>query len=370
MNKEHSPILYIANASSPHVRHWVEYLDELGLPYHIYSIHPNAFFPDTCVTTKFHWMARLGALGSIFAYALLGLWLKLLLPKNAYLHAHNTSGYGLSAYLSGRRYITTTYGSEIFLAPQKSAIYRYLIHRTLHAAEKITASSMHMQDTLVQNFAVPLNQIMTFSLGVSSVFQSSLEKRQAFRQKLAAQESDTLWIYNRRITPLYRTLEVVEAFQQFAQDRRDYRLLLLAGDFDPQYLSTVREHIQNNQNIHLIEGFIDQNQLGGYLCAADVALSIPKSDQLSSSILEALSCDCLLILAKLEAYQEVIDEFPCVLIEEVTAETIQQAFQQSTQYVHAQATLALIQQQRRQVSWGRQQVLSKIDSLYADGEMI
>lgn len=358
------PISYVANASSPHVRHWVEYLDELGLPYHIYSIHKNSFFPPEQVTTKFNGLLRFGALGSIVAYILLGLWLRLFVPKALQLHAHNTSGYGLSAYLSGRKYLLTTYGSEIFSVPQKSIIYRFLIRRTLHAAEKITASSQHMQDTLTKHFSVPASRVMTFSLGVSSVFRVSTEKRSIVRQQLGISEQDTVWIYNRRITPLYRTLDVVEAFQQFARGRQSYRLLLLAGDFDAQYLAKVKSHIQGDNNIQLIDGFIDQAQLSGYLCAADVALSLPKSDQLSSSILEALSCGCLLILAKLSAYQSITDHFPCVVIDDVYVTSIQQAFQDSV--LSLQSDISHLQQQQlKQVAWGRQQVMLWIKKLYA-----
>lgn len=312
--KKPESIIYLANASSPHVRHWVEYLDEMGESYHIYSIHKNTFFPDSNVTVKYNFLLNLGGLGAILAYIFLGIWLRFFIKKSVSLHAHNTSGYGLSALLSNNRYILTTYGTEIFGANKRSSIYRFIINKVLKKADIITATSTAMENTLKTEFNVEKDKIKTFSLGVSSSFSFSLDMRNKIREELNIPYDAVTWVYNRRITPLYNTLETIKAFKEFAKGATSKHLILMEGDKDPSYTKLVLETIKDDVNIHLIKGFLDQSNMSAYLSAADIAISLPNSDQLSSSILEAISCGCLPMLVNLSAYQPIFDALTSVRV--------------------------------------------------------
>ena len=81
------------------------------------------------------------------------------------LHAHCTSGNGLMARLSGRPYIVTTYGSEVFGARERGWLYAWMIRQVLTHAERITATSQQMADVLRQEYHIPEERIHLFSLG-------------------------------------------------------------------------------------------------------------------------------------------------------------------------------------------------------------
>lgn len=320
-------IVFLANAGSPHVRHWVQFLDEMQLTYHVYSIHPNALLPPERVTLKFEWLSRRGTIASLLAYALLGLWLRLkAFGDQCIFHAHNTSGYGMSAFLSGRPYIVTTYGTEIFAASSRSRVYRRLIALILHRARKVTASSHAMTQELQNSFGVPESRIQTFSMSVAPAFRYCSVDRACVRRRLGIALDAHVWVYNRRIMPLYHTLEVVEAFQQFSKLHPLSHLVLMGGDCTADYLNQVRSVVKDDPRITLIEGFLGQHEMAQYLCAGDVAISLPASDQLSSSILEALACGCLPMIANLPAYDSVRDAFPHVVVSDFRVESIVDAF--------------------------------------------
>jgi hypothetical protein len=97
----------------------------------------------------------------------------------------------------------------------------------------------------------------------------------------------------------------VRAFNRFAGSHADGHLILIQGDADPDYARLVSQEVRGNARIHVIEGFLAQEALRDWLCAADFAISVPRSDQLSSSILEAMQCGAIPVLGRLQSYQSI-----------------------------------------------------------------
>ncbi|WP_228129326.1 glycosyltransferase [Acinetobacter tjernbergiae] len=356
-------VIYLANASSPHVRHWIEFLDEMNMPYHIYSIHKNTFFSDDKVTVKYNFLTRFGGGGAILAYFFLGLWLRFFTRKSI-LHAHNTSGYGLSALLSGKPYIVTTYGTEIFGADKRSSLYRLLINKVLSKAKKITTTSQQMEQVLVSKFHINSKNILTFGMGVSQHFSFSNDKREKVRAKLDIPSDALVWIYNRRIMPLYNTIEVVQAFKKYSKDRPNTYLILMAGDHQASYTQLVKNELENSSNIFLVEGFLDPKDMSAYLSASDISISVPNSDQLSSSILEAIACGCYPILANLPAYDEILEYVTCLSIDR---SNLVRGFEQSANQVLEQNSQLRSQllEQYKATPWSRETVIALLNQVYA-----
>ncbi|MBJ8419817.1 glycosyltransferase [Acinetobacter courvalinii] len=361
--KKSEKIIYLANAGSPHVRHWIEYLDEMNISYHIYSVHKNTFFPESKVTVKYSFLSKLGGFGIILAYIFLGIWLRFYMKKSFLLHAHNTSGYGLSALLSGNEYIVTTYGTEIFGAKNRSSLYNFIINNTLKRAKKITATSIAMEKTLLLDFNIDKSKIQTFGFGVSSKFKFSLNMRRKIRSQLGISENSIIWVYNRRITPLYNTLETVNAFKKFSKGKMSKHLILMEGDKDIEYTKLVTEVVKEEKNIHLVKGFLDQSNMSAYLSAADIAISLPNSDQLSSSILESISCGCLPMLANLPTYQPIFETMTSI---HVNFNNIESSFYESNDLIiklggEARSKIIL---EYAKTEWGRDKTIFQINKVY------
>ncbi|MBA4695806.1 MAG: hypothetical protein H2069_00275 [Legionella sp.] len=309
-SKENVPsasIHFLANPYSPHVRHWEALLQHSGYPIKVYSAQVGINATPLLVTSPVKTMLPMTAryLPSLFRYGVAGLRLRFSKPAAAFFHAHNTSGYGLMALLSGKPYILTTYGSEIFKAEERGSFYRFLIRRILRKASIITSASASMTACLLEKFQVPAAKIHEFNLGVAEVFCFDVVQREKRRQQLKVR-NEPLWIINRRMRPLYRTLEVMEAFTRFRARHNAGHLLLIEGDSIPAYRDCVKKYAQEHAAIHLILGFLNQDDLTGYLSASDFSISVPDSDQLSCSILEGAACGTIPLLAALEAYQPLI----------------------------------------------------------------
>lgn len=301
---------FLGNPSSPHVRHWEMLLNANGVTPVVHGIGRHLGHQVLVQSARALGPAWSKRLPAPMAYVLAGLWLRRQRRTGgtsapAFFHAHNTSGYGLTAWLSGVPYGVTTYGTEIFGASRRSPLYRHLIKKVLNSAAFITSASPQMTRTLTSELLVDPEKIHEFYLGVSPLFQFSEQSRHHRRQALGIPADATAWIVNRRMHSHYHTLEVVRAFNRFAGARADGHLILIQGDADPEYARLVSQEARGHPRIHVIQGFLAQEALRDWLCAADFAISVPRSDQLSSSILEAMQCGAIPVLGRLPSYQSV-----------------------------------------------------------------
>lgn len=318
-------VAFLANAYSPHVSHWISLLMRNSISVVVYTIHLKGASQQ--VNTPVIVLGRVFSWVPISVrYVWGGMFIRFFMNKNDrphIIHAHNASGYGLMAYLSGVPYILTTYGSEIFQARKKGWLYCAIIKHILNKAILVTGTTESMAKVLEHDFGVPCSKISIFSLGLEGPFVYSEAVRQQARKKLNIHDDETpVFFSNRRIHPHYNVIPLVRAFSSVWGQKKRGLLLLLEGDGDKCYLRLVGEKIANCDGIKIIPGFIDQHQLCAYLCAADFVVSIPNSDQLSSSLLEAAECMNVPILSNIAAYTELFSVPGCVTLPNLDEQTI------------------------------------------------
>lgn len=223
------------------------------------------------------------------------------------LHAHCAAGSGLVARLSGRPYVVTTYGSEVYGAAERGGLYRRMIHFVLHGATLVTASTPRMAEVLQTDFGLPADRIRTFTLGFDAdVFKPvTPADRARIRRELDAAADERMWVINRRTLSLYRTAEVVSGFLRFCDNHPRGRLTVIDGDADAEYSRQVQGLIAASSHRHrvtVVREFLTPAGMAQWLQAADFAISVPKTDQLSTAVLEAMACGAVPILSDLRAY--------------------------------------------------------------------
>jgi hypothetical protein len=228
------------------------------------------------------------------------------------LHAHCTAGSGFVAWLSGCPYVVTTYGSEVYRAAERGGIYWKMIHLVLHGATLVTASTARMAEVLQEDFQLPADRIRTFTLGFDAdVFQPVTHSDcEGIRRELGAAPDEPLWVINRRMLSLYRTSEVVAGFLRFCDHHPRGRLTVIEGDANAQYSREVQGVIAASPHRHrvtVVREFLTPAGMAKWLQAADFAISVPKTDQLSTAVLEAMACGAIPILSDLQAYDPLRD---------------------------------------------------------------
>ena len=321
---------FLANPGSVHVRQWVDLGAHTGR-INIYCIGEDStleqdFDNIRIVAPLPKWISRLP---KFVRYVLLGLWIRIWGPQSAKFHAHNSSGYGLAAAVTGRPYILTTYGSEIFQARKNGWLYKAIVRFALSRAAAITATARQMATVVEQNFGVSPDKIVTFSLGVPDPFFETVS------QAPRATNIGPVWFYNRRILPLYNTLEAVRAFKAFKSGGGRGRLILLKGDASGPYFESVENEAKGRADITLISEYLTQSKMIALLDQCDFTISIPETDQLSSAILEGLARGKPPILRAINSYAPIAE---CSILtdpEKPDTEAMLEAFQKTASFSKA-----------------------------------
>jgi hypothetical protein len=297
-------LVMLANPNSPHVVEWV---DHLSKSYSIEMLHCEYEEANSLNVLQTRMVPKLLCKSKILRYILLGILLRFI--NISFVHAHNGSGYGLSALLSGKKYILTTYGSEVYRATGKNSFYNYVIIRTLAKAESITCSSKFMEDFLTQELHVPRENIYRFPPTVNAERANKPRDRDEILQRYGLNSGQTIWVSNRRMMPLYRIENIVAGFVETFANQPSHVLILLEGVSDKEYVKSIQQSCKNHRNIIIMEGFLDKATLYDLLFIAHFVISIPRTDQLSASIVEALYFDNQLLLSDEPKYWELKD-FP------------------------------------------------------------
>jgi len=303
-----SSIRYIAHPHGLHVARWLKVLSHTKTRIAIDTANPVPAFANEYVSA-IPLLPRWLRLPMTLRYFFSGLVLRFLAtrPSNELIHAHCASGNGLVAWMSGRRYVLGTYGSEIYGAKERGRIYCWLLKKILQKAERISVGSLESIKILVEEYDIPAERIYFFHLGYDDTSFRPLghSHRMQLRQERQLPTDELIWVVNRRTDPHYRTMEVVNGFLEYCENGGIGRLILLCGDHQPEYTKAICDVIQSHAAGHrvvVVERMLSSNELASWVQLGDYSLSVPKTDNFSVSTVESMGCGTAPILANLEGY--------------------------------------------------------------------
>jgi len=231
----------------------------------------------------------------------LGAWLRRV--DADWLHAHYLTSHGTLAWLAKRlwrlraRIVGSAWGSDILLTPDRSRAYRWLTRRVLRACTLTTSDSLHMAQRMRELGAA---EVMTFPFGLEAMPPEPGPKE------------PWLFFANRGLEPLYRPERVLRVFAAVAAAEPEARLVVANDGSLADSLPTAA------RDLGLTVGDIDAGgrvefvgRLGGeaqgrWYARAQWYFSLPESDSVSVSMLEAMACGCIPVVSDLPANRELV----------------------------------------------------------------
>tara|TARA_R110000851_G_scaffold47517_3_gene115364 strand:+ start:450 stop:1490 length:1041 start_codon:yes stop_codon:yes gene_type:complete len=287
--------LFLANPNSFHLATWAQIYGELNMSdLDLATIHG---FANT--TLEFDSITSVTARPKSLAYVLIGL--RLRIAKVAWIHAHGASGYGLAARISGKPYVVTVYGSEVLA--RHGLLYRRMMRAILRGARAITVTSDVTRDVIARDFAVPKGRIHSFHTGIDTNALDVLEK--GVRIEIPGDRKLVFSIRNS--SPTYRTQEIIEACTKLVERGYAIDLIVPLGNGDPAYFQALQNRYPQPW-IRFIGQRLENREMLAWMQQADVCISYPVTDQVSTSILEALYVGRMVVVGWLDAYTKLLDE--------------------------------------------------------------
>ncbi len=210
-----------------------------------------------------------------------------------YLTSHGTLawaaklGWRLRAQIAG-----SAWGSDILVTPQRGGAWRWMTKKVLRSCAVTTSDSVHMAERMRELGA---KEVMVFPFGLEAMPRQNAKKQ------------PWLCFANRGLEPIYRPQLVIDAFARIAAVQPEARLVV-AND------GSLRQALQADV---AARGLADKVSFVGRLDAATQAshyarstwfLSLPESDSVSVSVLEAMAHGCVPLLSDLPANRELIGD--------------------------------------------------------------
>lgn len=213
-----------------------------------------------------------------------------------WLHAHYLTSHGTLAWLAQRacgvpgRLVVSAWGSDILVTPQRSAPARWLTRRVLRAAALATSDSQAMAARMRELGA---REPMVFPFG--------LERMPAAP---GAKDFD-LAFANRGLEPTYDPLRVLDVYAAMRRARPGLRLVVANDGSLRGALQARAAALGLGESVRFV-GRLDADAQAAWYERAAWYLSLPASDSVSVSVLEAMAHGCLPLLSDLPANRELV----------------------------------------------------------------
>ncbi|HAQ65113.1 MAG TPA: hypothetical protein DCR43_04570 [Bacteroidales bacterium] len=294
--------LFIGDAESVHLLKWV---NEIMIYAEVYIIstrglHPDlkgSIFENHCFLLNLD-IKSTGGNSKILLQLLrvnhiIGL-IKPDIVNTHYVTSHGLLG-ALIKKLFAKKYllVSSAWGSDIMVTPQKNFLYRLLTKFVLNASDVIT-SDARVMSAVIQKLS-PV-EVLTFSFGL-----------QALPDYRAEEKEPELFFSNRTLSENYNIDKVIRLFQKLTAEYPSARLIIgNSGDREDQLRQLVA-NMGMEKKITFV-GFMTYQDQTQYYRRSMFYFTLPTSDTTSVSLLEAMAWGCIPIVSDIPANHEWIED--------------------------------------------------------------
>jgi glycosyltransferase involved in cell wall biosynthesis len=224
-------------------------------------------------------------------------WLKPIRPDwlaPHYLTSHGTLAWaavrlgGVQAQIAG-----SAWGSDILLTPERSWAARALTRGVLGACAITTSDSAYMAE-----------RMKTLGAGEVMVFPFGLESLPPWPDA----KDDALFFANRALEPLYSPHRVLDVFDSLSDLWPEAHLVMANdGSLKAELQARVAADRRLARTVRFV-GRLNSDEQAHWYARARWFISLPQSDSVSVSVLEAMGHGCIPLLSDLPANHELVDD--------------------------------------------------------------
>jgi L-malate glycosyltransferase len=292
-------LVLLGDGDSPHLLKWARALAALP-DVELWAASSRGFAPgfDACLRAErrlaLNTAPRVsgGNLGLMRHLPRLAHWLKRIDAN--FVCAHYLTSHGTLAWLSRRlfgvkaRLVASAWGSDILVTPERSALLRLLTRQVLQDSVLATSDSQVMATRMR---ALGAHDVMVFPFGLEQMPPAPGHKNKQ------------LFFANRGLEPLYRPERVLAQFAQVAQPGDQ---LVVANDGSLGAALVQQAAALGLQDRVRFVGRLGAEEQARWYAQACWYLSLPASDSVAVSVLEAMAQGCMPLLSDLPANRELV----------------------------------------------------------------
>lgn len=273
-------ICYLANAASIHTQRWARHFSQRSFEVTVISFEQGEIegikviqIPPRTSENRLNILLNLGKVRNL---------VKEIDPD--ILHAHYVTSYGLAGAISGRHpLVMTAWGSDVFVMPEKSRLYRRMVRFSLSHAELITSMADHMTQHLVEKGYADAQKIVTLPFGVDTeIFNLN-------RRSPVTAQKPPLVLSTRRLVHELDVHIFLQAIPYVLESGADARFVFVGDGPLRVKLAEMARDLGIAKHV-TFRGEVTQHQMAELLGQADVFVSTSPTDGNNISLNEAMAC--------------------------------------------------------------------------------
>jgi glycosyltransferase involved in cell wall biosynthesis len=212
-----------------------------------------------------------------------------------WINAHYLTSHGTLAWLARKlgvraRLAASAWGSDILVTPERSRVLRWVTSHVLRDAAISTSDSAWMARRMR---ALGAHEVMTFPFGLDAL------------PAAPAAKEPRLFFANRGLEDIYDPQRVLSLFAGAAAAWSDARLVVANSGSLREALEREAARLGLAGRIEFV-GRLDADAQSAFYARARWYLSVPRSDSVSVSVLEAMAHGCIPMLSDLPANRELV----------------------------------------------------------------
>lgn len=284
----------LGDANSPHFFKWYK---ELIKVYDVYVISLNENKSYTynnykCFDSK---ISENGGNYSVL-YSFYSIYKQIKTIQPSIVNAHYVTSYGVIAALINcilsYRLIISAWGSDILITPKKNIFYSWATKFALNRSEFITSDSYIMTSEILK---LSKGEVITFPMGIDKgIIKSGCDKFNSYT-----------YLSLRSLVPNSNVELIIKAFSTVVKEY-NVKLIIANDGPDRNKLEKLVDELGLASSVTFI-GYLNGNKLLQLMRKCQTYITIPTSDSLSVSLMEALASEMFIIASDLAANKELLN---------------------------------------------------------------
>jgi glycosyltransferase involved in cell wall biosynthesis len=182
-------------------------------------------------------------------------------------------------------------GSDVLINTKRSLPYRFMIKYILKKGKYFNAGSQPMIDAM-QKISKRKIDVVLANLGINPI---------------EPKEKQNIVFSNRSHSSLYQIEKIIKGFARFVtQNQHSDWQLVVAATGKEQELQHLAESLGINEYVKFV-GWLSKEENAHFYAISRLWVSLPQSDSISISLLEAMSAECVPVVSDVAAIKGLID---------------------------------------------------------------